>query len=314
MQRLLRARNIKSAGSLFCILLFSLLFVACGNGATATTPAQLLVGSRYYMAKESMNVSYGPFPAEQLDLCQPTNAPGLHPGILLIHGGAWIMGNKNVNDTMCETLAERGFVAVTINYRLAQPSQPATQWPAQLVDAQLAVRWMRAHAAQLSLDSRQMCAWGDSAGGHLAVFLGTLKTIHAGDEAHLYADESPAVSCVVDEFGPVDLTGNTMPNLNSALRTLFGGITYQQNPAPYRDASPIFDVTTQNVPTLIVQGTKDTLVPPTHESKALLQTLQQHHVPVQYIAYNGQHGFFGLNRQQIIAIEAQEIAFITAHI
>lgn len=312
MQQWLSARNVKSAGSLFCVLLFSLLFVACGNSA-ATTPALLHVSSRYYMTKESLNVSYGPLSAEQLNLCQPVSAPGPHPGVLLIHGGAWIMGNKSVDETTCETLAERGFVAATINYRLAQPAQPATQWPAQLVDAQLAVRWLRAHAPQLSLDAHHICAWGDSAGGHLAVFLGTLKTIHAGDEAHLYADESPTVSCVVDEFGPVDLTGNNLPNLNSALHTLFGGATYQQNSALYRDASPIFDITAQNAPTLIVQGTKDTLVPPSHESEALLQALQKHHVLVQYIAYNGQHSFFGLRSQQITAIEAQEIAFITAH-
>lgn len=314
MSREFTMRNISYAGNLICALLFSLLFAACGSDTAAATSMQTLVGSNPYVVKESLNVAYGPLSAEKLDLCQPVSAPGLRPAVLLIHGGSWIMGDKSVDDTLCEVLAERGFVAATINYRLARSAQPATQWPAQLVDAQLAVRWMRAHAAQLNLDTRRLCAWGDSAGAHLAVFLGTLQTIHAGDEAHLYSDESPAVSCVVDEFGPVDLTGNNLPDLVPALRTLFGSNTYQGNPAPYRDASPIFDITDRNALTLIVQGTRDTVVPPTHESEALLRMLQEHSVSVQYIGYTGRHGFLDLSSQQITAIRAQEIAFITANI
>src|SRR5262249_48619939 len=145
--------------------------------------------------------------AETLDLCRPAHT-SKQPGVILIHGGGWQNGAKAVHDPQCSQLAMRGFVAATINYRLA----PQDRWPAPLVDVHLAVRWMRSQANVIGLDPTRLCSYGDSAGGHLAVFLGVLPTIHPGDEATTYANQSPSVGCVVDEFGPVDLATLTGPS------------------------------------------------------------------------------------------------------
>src|SRR5689334_18158846 len=88
----------------------------------------------------------------------------------------------------CALLASRGFVAATIEYRLA----PRNHWPAQLVDAQLAVRYLRSQSGALGLDAGRLCAWGESAGGHLAAFLGVLAGVWPGDEAGLYDGASAA--------------------------------------------------------------------------------------------------------------------------
>lgn len=272
-------------------------------GATATATS-VPVGVQH-------DVAYGPLPDEKLDLCEPKSTAGTHPGVILIHGGGWHSGDKSGFEPVCTYLAGQGFVATTINYRLG----PAHHWPAQVVDAQLAVRWMRAHAASLDLDPTRLCSYGSSAGAHLAVFLGVLHTIHAGDEANLYTDHSPAATCVVDEFGPVDLAdlngsnATPTPAQQQALSALFGSATPQSDPAIYRDASPIIDVSAQSAPTLIVQGTQDTTVPPA-QSQELQSALQRAGVSVQYLAYPGGHGFSGLSTEQVRAITLQTVQYL----
>jgi acetyl esterase/lipase len=247
--------------------------------------------------------AYGPLPEERLEICRPQRAGGRHPAVVLIHGGSWLQGNLTDYRPMCAMLAARGFVALTINYRLADSAQPRTQWPAQLVDAQLAVRWLRSRASALGVDPARICALGQSAGAQLAVFLGALHVIHAGDQAARLATYSPAVSCVVDDYGPVDLI-----SLNEALTALLGS-TPAASPARYRDASPVFAVDSRTAPTLIVHGMQDLIVP-ISQSLELRRVLQAHHVPVQLITYVGGHGLDSLPDQQAQALNARQIAFL----
>jgi acetyl esterase/lipase len=271
--------------------------------ATATVSA-----SPPYQVNTLFNLSYGPLgtTGEALDLCTPVGAAGLRPGVLLIHGGFWSSGDKRTYSSQCTQLAEQGFVAAALNYRLA----PDSYWPAQVVDVQLALRWLRAHASDYHLDSSRVCALGDSAGGHLAVFLGVLGKIHAGDQAGLLADQPVRVSCVVDLFGPVDLTTIGTPNQRQALASgLLGETALQQHPELLRDASPVFAVSAQSVPTLIVQGTQDGLVPPS-QSQELQRALQRAGVAVQYLSYVGGHEFSGLSQAQQDALTLQILQFL----
>ncbi len=263
-----------------------------------------------YSAQMLSDLAYGPLPDEKLDLCLPKGRMETRPAVVLIHGGGWVAGDKQEFDELCLLLARHGFVAASVRYRLAVSSVPATYWPAQVVDVQLAVRWLRALASSLQVDPRRICAWGDSAGGHLAVYLGTHETVHAGDgQAYRALGEATNVSCVVDEFGPVDLTASKDAPLAGDLLTLFGGTTYDQNPELYRDFSPVFSITPQSAPMLIVQGTQDTLVPPT-QSAELQQTLHQHHVPVWYLSYHGGHEFSELSGTQRNTLLAQEVNYL----
>ena len=297
-------------------MVLALFFSACGEVAPVIkavqpmpTPLTTLPHMRYNVLIQQ-NVAYGPLAAEKLDLCLPERASGARPGVILVHGGAWIGGDKGSLGGPCRLLAQQGFVAATVNYRLGVKSVPQTMWPAQLVDVQLAVRWLRAQADRLNLDPQRIGAWGSSAGGHLVTFLGSLKSIYPGDQAQLLANESPSVSWVVDEFGPVDLTANRDAPLNGAFLILFGA-SYQQNPAAYHNASPIFDINSQSAPTLIIQGTHDTTVPPL-QSVELMQALQKNNVPVLFVSYNGEHTFHGLTRGQRLAIIAQEVNYLIA--
>lgn len=300
------------------VLLVSL--AACGNLSQPVSQSKIIPPSpgatfppAHYQMSEHSNISYGPLKAEALDLCEPVNAPSPRPGVILIHGGGWTEANETNAmpslQTACHNLATQGFIVANVNYRLAAVTANGQvikqdMWPAQLVDVQLAVRWMRAHARQLGLDSTRICAQGYSAGAHLALFLGSLATDHAGDEAQLLSNQSPKVSCVVDFYGPIDLTKVSYADSYYAL---FGINLY--NAAVLREASPIFAISSQSAPTLIIQGTKDSLVPPS-QAMELEQTLQHNHIPVQYVSYNGGHAGKGAPQQQVISVLAEALAFL----
>jgi dipeptidyl aminopeptidase/acylaminoacyl peptidase len=136
-----------------------------------------------------------------------------------------------------------------------------------------------------------MGALGDSAGGYLAVVLGT-RDLDA-DIAH-----SGHVQCVVDFYGPTDLTvmAPTTPLTDpqkyalQVMRDLLGA-TREQNPALYRAASPLFDVSARSAPTLIIQGMDDPLVPP-EQSERLADALHAAGVEtVLALMYKQGHGF-----------------------
>jgi triacylglycerol lipase len=96
---------------------------------------------------------------------------GPFPGVLVVHGGAWAIGTREQLAGAALFLAEHGYTAVSIEYRLA----PQDKWPAQIYDCAAAVRWMREHASQYKIDPNKIGGFGYSAGGHLVALLGVLK-------------------------------------------------------------------------------------------------------------------------------------------
>src|SRR6185295_18172714 len=84
----------------------------------------------------------------QLNLARPKNGAGPFPAVLCIHGGGFRAGSREGYDKLCLSLAQHGFVAVTISYRLA----PKYQFPAAVHDAKAAVRWLRGQAGKYNLD------------------------------------------------------------------------------------------------------------------------------------------------------------------
>jgi acetyl esterase/lipase len=322
-----RARRILRHTLFLSCFLMLLILPACGGAptrsqglptSTATITAASDLFTPRYNTQLRGDVAYGSAPLETLDLCQPVGAPAPLLGLVLIHGGSSTVGDKRAEfdvqgDTLldlCMGLASQGFVVASINYRLAH----ADPWPAQIEDAQLAVRWLRAHNDALHLDGRRLCAVGLSSGAYLAVFLGALTATQPGDRATELADQSSQPSCVADFYGPVDLATwyTSSPESQPEIRDLLHQSTPQSDPALYRAASPLFAISSASAPMVIVQGTNDTTVPEA-QSRALEQALRQRQVDVQYISYTGEHVFAGLGSDQVRAILRQVVAFIVAH-
>jgi acetyl esterase/lipase len=279
-----------AVGAVFCVLLAAV-------GAFAQGQPQPEVRS---------NIAYGPDPAQRLDLCiPPAWAPPGRPAVVMIHGGYWTVGDKGAYAGTCRMAAGEGIVAVTIDYRLAN-GNPHNYWPAQAVDAQLAVRWLRSHAAEFGVDPEHICALGDSAGGQIALFLGAVGHTVPGDDAGELPGVSSRIACVVDNFGPTDLSSDTMwpPD-----KLLFGSDGQTRPIDQERAASPLFLVGSGMPPVMIAHGRDDKSVH-LDQSTQLVAALKRDHVPVHMTVFNGGHEFEGLPTQEMVGIVQTELDFI----
>ena len=259
-------------------------------------------------------VHYGPHPAETYDACLPQTAAAPLPAVILIHGGNWQHGNAFNMASRCEFFASHGIAAFAVNYRLYHRRTHAHPWPDQLVDVQLAVRFLRNNTGRYNIDANRICALGDSAGGHLALFLGSLDTPVAGDEASLYPGVSPKASCVVDDFGPADFVAlAALPGRIANNHTLgpffFGVPTVDVTTAQMASVSPVAYLSAASAPTLVVQGNADTAVPPA-QGQEVYDTLQKDGVATSYVSYNGGHAFTGISATEMTRIERKQARFI----
>ncbi|MDA0653008.1 MAG: alpha/beta hydrolase [Proteobacteria bacterium] len=99
----------------------------------------------------------------KLRLFKPAGA-GPFPVIVILHGGAWNNGDYKQCDGQGEAWARAGLATASLDFRHA-----ADLYPSSLVDTNYAVRWLKAHAGDLDLDSGRVGLSGQSSGGHLAM-------------------------------------------------------------------------------------------------------------------------------------------------
>lgn len=130
------------------------------------------------------------------------------PLLIWIHGGAFMTGDKSENHAIWPELMSAGYAVATINYRLSGDAR----WPAQITDCKAAIRFLRAHAKDYNIAPGRIAVWGSSAGGHLAALVGTSGSARKLDIGE-HLDQSSAVSCAVDMFGPIDF--EKMPQFTS---------------------------------------------------------------------------------------------------
>ena len=106
----------------------------------------------------------------RLDVYAPRkSAPTLRPVVVFLHGGSWNSGDKDSYRFIGRRLAQQGYVAVIVSYRLS----PAVQVPAMADDCARAVLWTEQHAAEYGGDPARIYLLGHSAGGGLAALLAT---------------------------------------------------------------------------------------------------------------------------------------------
>src|SRR5436309_248740 len=168
-----------------------ILMAVCGvlQGQQASSPAipdNLLF---------EQNVAYAQADPQQImDVVRPRATAGQsHPAVVCIHGGGFRAGSRKGYLDQCVRLAQRGYVAATVDYRLA----PAAPFPAAVHDVKAAVRYLRANAARFEIDPSRICVTGGSAGGHLALFLGLTAGMPEFEGDGPNRDQPSNVSCVV---------------------------------------------------------------------------------------------------------------------
>ena len=256
---------------------------------SAPLPSRWAARSRIDTIRIERNVEYGKINdvSLKLDLYIPAGdmRVGSHPGVVFIHGGGWVGGDKASWEPQARDLAERGFVAASINYRLA----PKYRYPAAVEDCELAIRWLRQRSGEFHLDPARIGAIGDSAGGHLAALMG-LRSLDESKESSL--PYSSRVQCVVDYYGRTDLTIE-QPAAKGFhdYRSAFIGKKRSEALSLYREASPLYRVDSTAAPFLILQGNKDVQVIPLN-SQRMLEALEKAHVDATLVLIaNEGHGF-----------------------
>lgn len=153
----------------------------------------------------------------KLDLYQPTgDAETKRPAIIWIHGGSFVIGDKASYEGLATQYAKRGYVAASINYRLADhevkkndPEAPAIIQMAKY-DALAAVRWMRANAAKYNIDPNKIIVAGHSAGAVTALYA-------AYDTQDVGQSGTPNVASTV--AAAVSVAGAIMPDKQSSIQT-----------------------------------------------------------------------------------------------
>jgi acetyl esterase/lipase len=235
-------------------------------------------------------------------LCLNLAAPkegGPFPAVVCIHGGGFRAGTRESLDGLCVMLAERGYVAVTVSYRLA-PKHP---FPAAVQDVKAAVRWLRANAGRYRVDPARIGALGYSAGGSLAQLLGV--TPHeprfdgdGGNGSRGNGEQPCNVACVVNIYGANDFTKSygRSKDAHEVLPLWFGGdlSTHRDR---HVEGSPLFWVTPASAPTRCIHGTVDDHVA-IEQSQWLVERLQAATVPADLVVLEGAgHGFKGADAE-----------------
>lgn len=219
-------------------------------------------------------------PKQMVDVYLPKkrNSDKPLPVVAMIHGGGWVNGDRIGYAALGIQLARTGdYAAVGVGYRLSKEAH----WPSQVYDCKAAIRWIRAHAKELNLDSDKIAVWGSSAGGHLSSLLGT-----SGDVKALEGDLGPntsfssRVQCVVNLCGPEDFTKGLMFDKegkpiwkDDAVSGLLGGSAEEKH-AEAVAASPVTHVSKDDPPFITFHGTKDQRVAYLH-AEAIHAALQK---------------------------------------
>lgn len=232
--------------------------------------------------KEYKNVSYGSASLQNMDVYYPNTPDKIEDGVgafILIHGGAWSAGNKENYTSLAKGIAQEGYIAATINYRMFQ--QGAT-YVEMLDDITLAIAKLKAKAEADGVSIGKIAFYGDSAGGHLSLLYAY---------THLNGTETAAplpVAFTVGRVAPADffdpfyrdnLNDETLSLISHLVGTPITAANFEENSALIAQAEPLSQVTAAAPPTILCYGGKDPIVPVSNglSMKAKLEELNIAH-------------------------------------
>ncbi|AZA82532.1 alpha/beta hydrolase [Chryseobacterium lactis] len=256
------------------------------------------------------------------------------PVLIYVHGGGWIEGDKTVHaddyleSTIVKLMAKQ-YAVISINYTLLNDS---THFPLPLEDTKDAIRWVRKNAEKYNFDTNNIGLFGASAGAHLSLLAAYTpdNTFIGSPELSTY---SAKVNYVVDHYGPADmnklfhtrlgtipvaLIGMVSKKIVSLQQGLVKGLSGydiqkdQDRAIDYlKTISPV-TYAADGVPTLIVQGNKDKIVP-LSQAKKLHRKLNRAKVQNSLVIIdNGVHSFSTTDKAGLDKITDQTVDFIVS--
>ena len=199
-------------------------------------------------------------PDQVLDVFLPEKE-GVWPAVVFVHGGGWNFGGRREECiSSVFKIVSQGYAVATVDYRLV----PDALYPEQIYDVKAAIRYLRAHAAELQVNTEKLVVWGNSAGAHLAALAaGTKNTEELENLSMGNAEYSSKVDGLLAWYGPYNFATNSRqlteqypdrnPQEDELVNVMLHGMEYEASPCNHVD---------ENYPkTLLQQGKMDRLVP-----------------------------------------------------
>lgn len=186
------------------------------------------------------DVPYGTDARQRMDVFLPA-APRGAPILMMVHGGAWTVGDKSmprvVDAKVAHWVGERGFIVVSVNYRMV----PQVDVMTQARDVAAAMAAVQARAAGWGGDATRLVLMGHSAGAHLVALLSADPARAAVQGASLWRGTVVLDSAAIDTV-----------SLMSQRHPRFYDRVFGADPAYWRSVSPTAALTPRAVPTLVV--------------------------------------------------------------
>lgn len=247
----------------------------------------------------------------QLDLYRPKARAQALPAIICIHGGGWSKGDRSSMGNLAQALAAKGYVGVTISYRLSGEAK----FPAAEQDCKAAVRWLRANAEKHGIKADAIGVTGMSAGGHLAALLTTSGGVAELEGAGGNAEQSSAVQAGLAMGAQSDLESPRIGELSSKADDpyyrVFLGTPQAESPKVYALASPRHHLDKADPPLVFMAGELDD--PSTHADEMRADLTKLGIATDLVIVPKAPHSFLGQQKSFDVCLAACE-AFFGKHL
>jgi acetyl esterase/lipase len=215
------------------------------------------------------------------DVYRPAPAVSKRTAVIHLHGGGFRAGSK-AGARLARPLAALGYTCLSASYRLAQEAV----WPAQIQDVKACIRWARANAGTLGVDTDKVVVLGYSAGGRLALIAsGTPNDPGLEGDGGAPGVDTRVAACVAF-YAPVETLsspGTSHPVLGP-----------EPDAESVRSFSPLAHVGPGYAPTLLLHGTADQTVG-VGASLTMFTALRAAGVPVELHAIEGVGHIFDLH-------------------
>lgn len=220
--------------------------------------------------------------------CPAKKANSRRTAILIIHGGGWRSGSKDMFHSMAQHLAALGYVCFTPEYRLSTEAL----YPAGVYDVKAAIRWVRKNAAKYNIDTNKIAIAGHSAGGELAAMMGATNNMTSFEGSGCDLKYSSKVNAVIDLDGllaflhPESGEGDDSKRISAA--TNWFGFSKTENPELWKQGSPLTHAGKHTPPTLFVNSN----VARMHAGREnYIAILNGYHVYTEVRSFDAPHSF-----------------------
>ena len=244
-----------------------------------------------------------------MDVFTPTDKAN-GKGIIWCVSGGWYSSKESVNPAVAQAFVERGYTVFAVMHG----SQPKYSIPEAIGDMNRAVRFIKHNAKKYNVDPDKLGVAGGSAGGHLSLMLGAAPGYVDPKETDPINKLSSQVAAVACFYPPTDflnygkegesaLGEGTLKNFKAPFdfREVKGGKFVEITDEAARKAmmkaiSPVYHVTKDSAPALIIHGDADKLVP-LQQSELIIARLKESKVPCELVVKKGAgHGWAGLDK------------------